>query len=254
MRLFLVLSFFVATVSAWAQPSAEELQGYFDQALQAYKSGDYPRSIALYETILREGQSSSALHNNLGLAYYKAGKAGKAIVHFERALRQNSGNNEAANNLQVAQQTIKEPILPAEEMFIVRAWRGVRGLLGSGGWGIVFLAIWAAALGVWAWNWKADKDAVSVQRKSIPFALLGLGFFALVFGFQQLSSETDENVAVVTRPKTGLRPEPDLGSPEVLVLYEGTQMQVIERSEGWWQVELSNGSIGWVLANMVETI
>lgn len=253
MRLACFLALLGQAWSSSAQPSSEEIGNSFTQALQAQNQGDIARAIALYETILKEGMTSSELHNNLGLAYQKAGKYGLSIVHFERALRENRSNTDAYNNLQLAKSKIQDPIPPAEEMFIVRAWIGLRGLFTAAGWGIVFLLLLWTAAGWWAWNWKTEGE-LSNGRLAAPYTILGIAFFAFVFGFQQLSTENDSRTAIVVRPQAGLRGAPDLGSPEALLLPEGTQLLIVEQSDDWWQVELQNGTIGWLLANMVEKI
>lgn len=238
----------------YAQIGEQAARDYFAQALQAQQQGDEQRAIALYETLLKEGMVSSELYNNLGLAYRNAGRTGLALVQLERALRQDPSNADARHNLQVLKADVEaNTIKPLQQMFLVRLWLGLRGSLSSGGWGTVFLLIlWVSCL-LWALNRRAGKG-ISNLRYLSPYLLLGLGFFVFVFAFQQRASEQDSRTAVVVRPQAGLRSEPDLGSPEALLLAEGQTLHIVEQHETWWLVELPNGTLGWLLASMVEKI
>jgi SH3-like domain-containing protein len=77
------------------------------------------------------------------------------------------------------------------------------------------------------------------------FFLLGL------IGLTVLSlSKTD--ILIVKVQSTALRPEPNFFSAVKLMLKAGDQLEKLASREGWFQVRLSSGTVGWVHSSAVQ--
>ncbi|MBK9013897.1 MAG: SH3 domain-containing protein [Saprospiraceae bacterium] len=51
-----------------------------------------------------------------------------------------------------------------------------------------------------------------------------------------------------------LRIAPDETSQEIQTLQEGVKMEQVENLDGWWQVRLENGELGWLPEAVMERI
>ena len=82
--------------NVWADERGQ--QEKFQDATSAYSRGEYQLAIEGFETLAREGMSSSLLYN-LGNSYAQSGQSGRAILNYERALRLAPGDSDIRGNL-----------------------------------------------------------------------------------------------------------------------------------------------------------
>ncbi len=84
--------------SGYLFAQADEL---WKEANEAYTAGDYPRAIALYDSIERQGYTSAPLFYNRGNAYFKTEQIGRAILYYSRAQRLDPGDADIRYNLSI---------------------------------------------------------------------------------------------------------------------------------------------------------
>lgn len=249
-NLLLFLLFF----GVWSHSQASDLAKDFDAAIKQYNAGQYTEAITAYTAIVDSGMVSSALYNNLGLAYYQDQQLGKAIVSFERALRLDANNTDAQHNLATAQQQITETTVQVKDIFIVRAWNNIRGSLSANGWGLLFFL--TLCLGVGALSvWQLGKNSQQKQKAFwTGLVVLGLSLLPLIWGLQQRAWELDSQTAVIIKEKVGMREAPNLGSEEIELVHEGNTVELLDIENSWTKIRLSNGLIGWLPNSMIEKI
>jgi SH3-like domain-containing protein len=57
---------------------------------------------------------------------------------------------------------------------------------------------------------------------------------------------TDNSQAIILTPKVDVRSEPRESATTLFVLHEGTKVMVLQDRNGWSEVRLPNGSVGWM--------
>ena len=149
MKRFYIIIFLTAlfaTTTGNMTAAERELDSMWDRANTMYINADYTGAIAVYDSILNSGYSSTKLYYNLGNAYFKAGQNGKAIVYYNKALALSPTDADTKYNLAVANSFVKDEIAEIPTFFLVKWLRSVRDLLGSNAWAIISLIALGCAL------------------------------------------------------------------------------------------------------------
>jgi len=64
----------------------------------------------------------------------------------------------------------------------------------------------------------------------------------------------DDSAAIIMAPKVDVRSEPRSSATVLFVIHKGTKVNVLRSAEEWLEVELANGSIGWMPSSELERI
>ena len=115
---YLLLFIFFSNASKIAAADAQQL---FQNANQAYQTGNFPLAVEQYETILRGGKLfSKELYYNVGNAYFRLNQTGRAILNYERAARLSPTDADIQTNLAVARGRVTDDIEAVSEVFFVK--------------------------------------------------------------------------------------------------------------------------------------
>ncbi len=243
-----VLIWLAAMTGAIAQPNPIAT---FDAALAAQtKENNAAKSIALYQELVQSEQLSPEVFNNLGLAYLSNNQLGKAIVSFERALWLQPNHADAQYNLQAAQQRIVSPIAATESAFFVRWWNAAIGVFSSTSWAIIFLLLFAIAIGALGTGHWLQKPIF----RAVAIGVLLVSIFPFVFGWQQRAILFDQTKAIIIKKEVGLRQNPQLVSPEMELIHEGIAVRILEEKNTWTKVQLPNYLVGWIPSKMIVRV
>ncbi len=218
----------------------------FKKANDAFQAKNYAGAIASYEAILKEGLQSDGLFYNLGNAYLKNGDLGKAILNYEKTLLQYPRHKEARYNLEIANARAVDEISALPVFFLKRWWRGLRDSLPAGGWGLLtLLASWLSVGGVAGWLLYTQRRK---KKWSFLAAFAGLFLIILFFtlGLDRSNTMKDSGYAILLQKELPLRSAPDGESAEVLVLHEGTKVEILDQISDWNKIKLVNGEQGWL--------
>ncbi len=248
------ISILFTTLVFLCHAAADQVDDIFQQANNAYQQNDFAKAAQLYQQVLGEGYRSAELEYNLGNTYYKMGELGKAILHFERALTLSPNDADTKSNLDLARSQVKGELDELPEFFLTAIWKKGRGALSSSIWGIVALALWwLAFVGFAVWllgkNRKQKKNGFFV---GIVCLVLSIVPFSLALS--RVAYEQNTGQAILLQETTPLRSAPDKDGSEILTLYEGTKVQLLDYLSGWWQVKLPNGERGWLDGKALEKI
>jgi len=234
--------------------SVKASDAQFEQANQAYEKANYNFAIEQYESILADGKYAPEIHYNLGNAYFKTGKLGKAILQYERTLRLNPDDKEAQKNLSIARVRIENQVQPLPSFFLTRWWRGLRDSLSSGMWGgLAVLFLWLSLGGFALWLLAKQRGH---KKRGFLAGLAGLGLFllTLLLAGQRMATENNSGHAIILQKETSLRDGADEDSPEIILLHEGTKIQLMDNIGEWHKVRLANGEQGWLPNSVFEVI
>jgi tetratricopeptide (TPR) repeat protein len=256
MKRFLLLSWaaLLGMGSSLANPTPAQCEVHFHDGNAAYEAGDFEGAVAAYEAGLLACDNFET-EFNLGNAYFKLGQLGLSILHFERALQLNPSDDDARNNLKLAGTKVIDRIEPLPTQGLRDVWERVvaKGRLNF--WRNMLLILWLSGFAGLSWRALSKEESMKRIAGTVAAALLVLSI-AVGFLYSATSHRDDiSHKAIVLAPTTEVRNAPQLTSSLVLfVLHEGTKGRILSRSEEWIELELANGSVGWVHTTEVEEI
>jgi tetratricopeptide (TPR) repeat protein len=222
----------------------------FAEGNKAYEAKDYAKAIEIYEQLQAAGRQSADLEYNLGNAWYRSGSIGWAVLHYERALLLDAGHEAAAKNIEFLRSKSLNDIEPLPPFFLTKWWNAARMSLSSTAMGVLALVIWWAGFGVLI-AWRLRKMPRGLWAGVV---LILLSLLPLSLSLSRTFLEGNSKQAILIQKTAILRSTPDDGSQEVLTISEGTKLEQVKHVEGWWQVRLLNGELGWLPELAMERI
>lgn len=229
-----------------------------DLAAQAYRDGDFKKSIELYEQAVDQGiihnRVSSQLYYNLGNAYFRDNQLSRSILNYERALLLNPGDGDIRHNLRFANNRTVDRVVPAGDLFLSNWFKAVRNLFSSDTWaiiGIVLFIIFLISVAVYLFVRKLWVRKTAFYTGIVVFIFM---IIVNVFAFSQKNERIRGDSAIVMVGAARVNASPDLNSNELFELHEGTKVKVRSSDGNWYEVEIANGSVGWTLKDNIEII
>ncbi len=232
--------------------SSQEPSGTFFEANQAYNKGDYDRAISLYEKLLGSGESNGLLYYNLGNCFFRKGELGKAILNYRKSELYNPRNEDLKANLSYVRQSIKDKV--------EAGGGGVRKRIFFWYYDLNLKEIFIFFL---IFNWIFWVSAILKLFKS--FTLLKAIFFISLFLMLMsgISAATKiyemENFkdGVVLAEEVSVRSGDSITDTVIFNLHEGTEIEILDSSDGWLKIRLPHGSKdmrGWVERKFVGVV
>jgi tetratricopeptide (TPR) repeat protein len=226
----------------------------FEKANNFYISGNYEQAIEAYRAIIDDGYQSAELYYNLGNSYFRMEKIPSAILYFERAARLAPSDSDIEFNLKIANLRIVDKFETVPKLFIIEWYESVLGFLYSGVWG------WVSVILLWASLLFLALFIISgtPARKKLLFLLVVLGFIGTVLtsiiAYHSYYNETSREFAIIFSTSIYVKSAPDESSVDLLILHEGTKVEITDKLEDWSEILLENGNKGWVPASVLEVI
>ncbi|MEA3477472.1 MAG: tetratricopeptide repeat protein [Bacteroidota bacterium] len=225
-----------------------------EQANQAYNAGAYQEAIDLYNDVLKEDYSSAALYYNLGNAYFKINDIPSAILNYEKALKLNPNDQQIQFNLNIANSQIVDKIEAVPDMFYVRWWKDFSKTFSSDDWariaiGLYLMIILLAAVFI-------ISRSPGLRRISF-WAGLATGIMLIIsttISYQKYNQQINDKYAIIFSPTITVKSSPSRSSVDLFVIHEGTKVEITDQVEGWHEIRIVNGSIGWVPQNILKKI
>lgn len=233
---------------------ADESMRLFEAGNQRYEDGDYAAAIDAYEQIVASGKHNWQVYYNLGNAYYRQGSIGRAILNYERALQLNPNSDDIRFNLELANLATVDriPAPPAPAW-----WSWSKGLLFTPSLSLLgWLTLIFYATFLLLFSLKYFRPAISGRveyRGLVWVTLTGFVLVLLLFGFRWFRQQTDLH-AVVLQRAVDVRSAPSRDATEVFALHEGTKVQIKQFSNGWTEIRLRDGKVGWLPSASIEKI
>ncbi|MEL6866399.1 MAG: tetratricopeptide repeat protein [Bacteroidota bacterium] len=245
--LFILLPILPQTGTLWAASP-------FEEANELYQNGQYQEAITRYEGILVEGLRSPELYYNLGNCYYKKEVLGKAILYYRRALQLAPRDEDIAYNLALVKAQLKDDISPLPPFFLARWWEASSQLLSSSAWSILcLLFLWAGVAAFIAWLLGSTRKIKKYGFLS-GVVLILLSILLGSLAYSQASYEQDSRQAVILHQEVAMQSAPDEESTTILLLHEGTTVDLLDQIGDWYKIRLENGEQGWLPTDKIEQI
>ncbi len=219
-----------------------------------YIANDFKGAISEYEQMLETGESAS-LYYNLGNAYYKNGDIAKAILNYERALLLNPADNDTKFNLALAQSKTVDKVGESYEIFFTVWMRNIVNTLSIGTWSVVAIVSFIALLALVLLFLLTG--SMSIRRICFTSALISLfvTLFANYAAWCHYERITYREQAIIMQPTVTAKSTPAETGTNLFVIHEGRKVKISDDTmRGWKEIELEDGTRGWVPAATMEKI
>lgn len=233
-------------------------QNVAEQAAKAYQEGDFRDAITLLEGEIKaqkeQGKVSSELYYNLGNAYFRVNEVPQAILNYERAQLYNPGDRDIKHNIEYAQTKIEDKILTADNFFLKMWFEGVRDLLPSNSWAvlsIVFFVLFIGSLFLFFFSAKLTLKKTGFYTGIVLFGLL---IFTNVFAYTQKKNVENRDTAIIMAGSAPVVSSPNTTSKELFILHAGTKVTITKVDGTWYEIEIADGSVGWIQEDKFEII
>lgn len=249
MKKLMYILFFLFTTLGVAQNEV-----LFEKANQAYADGKYQDAVQLYNKILDNGETSAAVHYNLGNAYYKLNHVAPSIYHYEKALQMAPGDNDVKNNITFARNMAVDAIEGPSEKGFSNVFNNATSIFTITGWA------WLAIITVFVFVLLFLSYYFS-QRAFLKRSFFISGFFFLfvavtsaAIGLVKQNMVENSSFAIIFSEEVEVKSEPNIRSTEVFELHEGAKVKVTEDFQDWYEIELPNGSQGWIRSKELKLL
>ncbi len=245
--IFLMAVFF--SLSGTAQNSQ-----IFEAANKDYAEENYEAAVNKYEQILDNGETSENLHFNLGNAYYKLDRVAPSIYHYEKALQLNPANEDAKNNLEFAKKMAIDAIgkEPAEGFWDI--FNTSTSAFSASGWGwVAIFCMLVFVVFIIVYYFSRRTLVKRILFISGMFFLV-LAITSAVIGFSKQSLQEEHSFAIVFADQVEVKNEPSVRGSDVFLLHEGAKVKITENFQEWVEIELPNGSRGWMEQSALKNL
>lgn len=229
-----------------------------DEANQLYNTGDFRKAIELLEkekNISKEkGLESPELYYNLGNSYFRVNEIAKARLYYERALLLAPGDRDIRHNINYVTTKLEDKIPVADTFFLSIWFNGIQNLFASNTWatvGVVSFILFIVCLVLFFFS-----RYISIKKTAFyaGIVLIIVVIFVNIFSFRQKSRIEHRDTAVIMAASVPMVSSPDINSKELTVLHAGTKVTVTKEDRNWLEVEIDNGTIGWIQRDKLEII
>lgn len=250
MKHFLIILLLLSINSVFAS----EVDTLMNQANQMYQNKEYDEAIEKYQAILDLEYSSAALYYNLGNAYYRSGKIGFAILNYERGLKLEPDDEDIQNNLETVKARTIDKIKEVPQIFIVDWWISFITMFSAITLQLLVIFFYLLLLvSVTIFFITKQKRIQRYLLYSSLAGLLGAIFFTIIL-FANVSRETSEEFAILTKNTIAAKQSPDESSNDLFVVHEGLKVAVTTQFGEWIEIKLYDGKVGWLPKSTLEII
>jgi tetratricopeptide (TPR) repeat protein len=230
-------------------------QNGFEAGNALYKKGQYEQAIQAYESVVQtEKKESADLYFNLGNCYYKLNQVAPAIYNYEKALVLKPNDAEVLNNLKFAQKRTIDEIKVVPKVGFEKLVHDFTAFFHYDTWAWISIGFAALFLVFFLGYYFGQ---TSVAKRVFFFGMFVWLFLVLTSVFAAYFEQShfkNDRPAILFAASTEVRSEPQIASPAVIKLHEGSKVYVLETLEQWRKIQLTDGTEGWLLANTIKEV
>lgn len=229
-----------------------------DPAIKAYNEGDFRETIEILEKEKKEqlekGVESAQLYYNLGNAYFRVNDLAHARLNYEKALLLDPGDRDTRHNIDYLSTKIEDKILVADTFFLSTWFRAVQNLFASDTWAVISVVSFIILIVCLAAFFFTRQIFVKKTSFYIGIVAFLIVIFANVFSYRQKNKIEQRDTAVIMAGSASIVSSPDINSKELFILHSGTKVYITKEDRNWLEIEVDNGSVGWVQREKIEII
>lgn len=240
---YIMLLFFGGIVLSLSAANPDSLMV---KANNAYDHQQYSSAITLYNKVLKEGWVSPKLYYNLGNSFFRKKEIPYAILYYEKAKKLDPNNENIQYNLNIANSMIVDKIEKVPVFFMKRWWNYFYNRFNADTWTLIFIVSFSILVLF------AGIFILSRERRPRKWSFfLGLLFLlaSIVSGglaSQRTYYSKNHNEAIIFATAITVKSSPSPNSVDLFIIHSGTKVQIINQVDGWINIKIPNGSIGWL--------
>lgn len=245
-KIMFLITVLLMNVTGISQSQTASYDEWYEEGNTAYNEGDYEQALTFYNSIVEAGVESSDLYYNMGNTYYKLKQYPMSILYYEKALKLNPSDEDIRTNLEIANLAVVDKINAVPRSFIARWWNGMKTSLSADGWAwvsVIAFGLFLLCLFAFLMSRRRGLMKVGFYVGLIIAVCMAISVVFAVGNYRDMS-EQDE--AIVMTPTITVKSSPSENSVDLFVLHEGAKVRITGESNGWNQIKIADGSVGWL--------
>ena len=233
--------------------NTQNIDNLFEESNDLYTNGDYQNAVQGYLEIVKSGFESAELYFNIGNSFYKLNNIPESNYYYEKAKSISPNDDDILTNLSFAQNLRIDKIETLPVTDIQNLKLSILDLLSEKGWSyILVILIWIMCFTFIVYNLSNDPKFKRLFF-SISFVLLILSSFTLFINFEK-KKISEIKYAIIYDKEIEVWSEPNNISELKFLLHEGTKVKQIDVIEDWLNIQLENGTIGWIKSSSLRIL
>ncbi len=253
MKKFIFILFSLFQVYSICCAEVENLDTVMLHANNCYSNADYAGADSLY-SMIAESSESVALYYNLGNSKFKQGQLGKALVAYRKAHNLDPSDADVIHNMEIVRSRTVDHLQKKYDSFFSGWLQSAANKWSSNSWAVIAIILfWIAILGAVFFLFFTQEN---IRRIGL-YGGLTMFLFSIVstyFSYLQKSNHLNENECVVVVDAAYIRSSPENEAKSILILHEGAELHISDKIGTFYEIELNNGSKGWILNTDVDII
>ena len=233
--------------------NTQSIDNLFEESNDLYTNGDYQNAVEGYLDILKSGFESAELYFNIGNSFYKLNNIPDSNFYYEKAKSISPNDDDILTNLIFAKnlRIDKIEILPITQMQNFKL--SILNLFSEKGWSVSLISlIWFMSLAfIFYIISKNSKFKRLFFTLSIVFIILSSLTLFINFEKKKLS---EIKYAIVYDKEIEVWSEPNNISELKFLLHEGTKVKQLDVIEDWVNIQLENGTLGWIQSSSLRVL
>ncbi|MBW6515665.1 MAG: tetratricopeptide repeat protein [Candidatus Cloacimonetes bacterium] len=218
----------------------------FQRGVNAYQERNYELALQSFLHLTEEGVVNAKLYYNIGNTYFRLDNIGHAILYYKKGLRLEPYNQTLQNNLRYSLSLTQDRQVIEETNPILRIVDQIVFTLPLNTLFIIILALFILVVLII----NVIIILFSGKEKTIPLFILTIIIFLLLisggityYRWQHLHNDSE---AVLTASSTTGFSGPADDYESIFRIHEGMIFRINMTQNGWSQITLPSGIIGWI--------
>lgn len=233
--------------------NTQNIDNLFEESNDLYTNGDYQNAVQGYLEIVKSGFESAELYFNIGNSFYKLNNIPESNYYYEKAKSISPNDDDILTNLSFAQNLRIDKIETLPVTDIQNLKLSILDLLSEKGWSFMLISlIWMMCF---AFTFYILSNDSKFKRSffSISLIFLILSSFTLFINFEK-KKNSEIKYAIIYDKEIEVWSEPNNISELKFLLHEGTKVKQIDVIEDWLNIQLENGTIGWIQSSSLRIL
>jgi tetratricopeptide (TPR) repeat protein len=224
------------------------------EAQRLYQEQEFQAAADIYAQLLTTGNVSAELHYNLANCYFRLEKFGPSRLNFEKAHRLSPQDQDIRHNIsflenQLLKESLHERHLSSIDRFL---WNSVIIFPPAFSVPIALICYLSIGLLIILRMLKFKVSLAFFWSVVILAALIGAGSFVAAATFETLQSA--ESYAIIIVPDAAISSEPGNDAPGSFPAPQAMKVRILRQQQDWLEIQLPNGSKGWIISSAVGII
>jgi len=226
----------------------------FNEANTLYQQKNYKKAIEKYQSLIKSNNVSSDVYYNLGNCYYKIDQISSAILNYEKALKLKPDNMDAFYNLNLANKKTIDKVDRLPELFIANSWRKLITSKTVKNWAIYTISLVFLSLIFFITYLLTNQLLIKKSGFYGGSIFLLMALFCWLLASQHQKIDNSSSEAIIFANTVTITSEPTETSEKLFTLHEGTKVKLLEHVNGWYNIKLPNGNVGWLKSKDLQEI